>query len=175
MPEPGQKLYYSVGTTGGLRGRKRSLYMGGVNVPFIVRWPGHVPAGRVDKTSVLAGVDMLPTLLAATGMSAPAGYQSDGLNVSPPSKAQPFTREAPVFWEWRGPHSQPADWPTHAIRDGEDRVVIFKRWDKNADGQLSLDEYTGGLAKKEDAPRRFKSFDLNGDGKISMDEFAPAR
>ena len=57
----------------------------------------------------------------------------------------------------------------------QDRVVIFKRWDKNADGQLSLDEYTSGLAKKEDAPRRFKSFDLNGDGKISVDEFAPAR
>lgn len=246
MEKPDQKLYFSVGVTGGLRGRKRSLYLGGVNVPFIVRWPGVVQAGRVDKTSVLTGVDVFPTLLAATGMSAPNGYQSDGLNVLSAFKGQPFTREAPVFWEWRGPHSQPADWPTHAIRDGDDvllhdetgdrielydviqdraqekdlaaarpervrelkakintwrqslppfkqsptrgkgapvaraiptqdRVVIFKRWDKNADGQLSLDEYTGGLAKKEDAPRRFKSFDLNGDGKISMDEFAPAR
>lgn len=31
--------YYSVGSTGGLRGRKRSLYEGGVHTPFIIRWP----------------------------------------------------------------------------------------------------------------------------------------
>ena len=121
--KPGEKFYHSVGTTGGLRGRKRSLYLGGVNVPFIVRWPGVVPAGRVDKTSVLAGVDVMPTLLAALGVKAPAGYQSDGINVLAALKGQPFTREAPIFWEWRGPHAQEADWPTHSVRDG-DHVLI---------------------------------------------------
>ena len=34
--------------TGGLRGAKDSLYEGGTREPLIVRWPGHVPAGRVD-------------------------------------------------------------------------------------------------------------------------------
>lgn len=118
MPEPDDKLYHSVGTTGGLRGRKRSLYLGGVNVPFIVRWPGQVPAGRTDKTSILSGVDVFPTILAATGIPAPEGYTSDGLNILPAFKGGPFTRPQPVFWEWRGPHSHEADWPTHAIRDG---------------------------------------------------------
>jgi N-acetylgalactosamine-6-sulfatase len=42
-PNPGDKFYYSVGSTGGLRGRKRSLYLGGVGTPLIVRWPGQVP------------------------------------------------------------------------------------------------------------------------------------
>lgn len=118
QPNPGDKLYFSVGTTGGLRGQKRSLYMGGVNVPFLVRWPGHVPAGRVDKTSVIAGVDMLPTLLAATGVAAPAGYQSDGLNVLSAFKGESFTRPQPLFWEWRGPNAHEADWPQLAMRDG---------------------------------------------------------
>lgn len=123
-PKPTDKFYYSVGDTGGLRGRKRSLYMGGVNVPFIVRWPGHVPAGRVDKTSVIAGVDVLPTLLAATNIPTPAGYQSDGINIMPALKGEPFTRTQPLFWEWRGPNSQEADWPQLAMRDGFHSLVI---------------------------------------------------
>jgi N-acetylgalactosamine-6-sulfatase len=244
--KPGEKFYHSVGTTGGLRGRKRSLYLGGVNVPFLVRWPGVVPAGRVDKTSVLAGVDVMPTILAALDVKAPAGYQSDGLNVLAALKGQPFKREAPVFWEWRGPHSQDADWPTHAIRDGDhvllhdekfarielyhvitdrsqqlnlgdkqpelvstlkakldawrqtlptpfvqsgsraaisapkkaptvDRAAAFQRWDKNTDNILTLEEYTNGLAKKEDAPKRFKAFDKNSDGKLTREEFVGAK
>ncbi len=64
--QPQQKFYYSQGSTGGLRGRKRSLLMGGVNVPFLVRWPAKIPAGRIDKQTALAGVDVFPTVLAAT-------------------------------------------------------------------------------------------------------------
>ncbi len=115
--QPGQKFYYSQGSTGGLRGRKRSLLMGGVNVPFLVRWPGVVPAGRVDKETALAGVDVFPTLLAATGTTAPKGYESDGENMLPALKGQPQTRTKPVFWWWQGGHGGD-DWPAFAMRDG---------------------------------------------------------
>ena len=60
--EPGQKFYYSQGSTGGLRGRKRSLLMGGVNTPLIVRWPAVVPAGRVDKRTAIGGSRRIPHL-----------------------------------------------------------------------------------------------------------------
>lgn len=50
-----------VGSNGPFRGRKRSLYEGGVRVPLIVRQPGRVPAGRVDNNSIVCGVDFLPT------------------------------------------------------------------------------------------------------------------
>ena len=60
--------------TGGLRGSKLSLYEGGIRVPFIVRWPGHTPAGRVDERTVLEGVDLFPTLCAIAHASLPAGW-----------------------------------------------------------------------------------------------------
>ena len=63
----GYDTYYSIGQTGGLRGRKRSLFEGGVRVPFIVRWPGHTPAGAKDDTTVFTAVDLLPTLCASAG------------------------------------------------------------------------------------------------------------
>ena len=117
QPKPTDKLYHSVGSTGGLRGRKRSLLMGGVNVAFLARWPGVIPAGRVDKETALAGVDVFPTLLAATGAVAPKGYVSDGENMLPALKGQPRARTKPVFWWWQGGHSGD-DWPTFAMREG---------------------------------------------------------
>src|SRR6185436_14560887 len=38
-----------MGYNGGLRGGKHGMYEGGVCVPFVIRWPGHVPVGRVDE------------------------------------------------------------------------------------------------------------------------------
>jgi len=67
-------------STGGLRGRKGSLYEGGIRVPAIVRWPGHVAAGtRSDFASGFQ--DWMPTLAALAGASAPAG--SDGVSLLP--------------------------------------------------------------------------------------------
>ncbi len=126
-PQPGQKFYYSVGSTGGLRGRKRSLYLGGVGTPFIVRWPGRVPASRVDRATAIAGVDLFPTLLAAAGIALPKGYVGDGENILPLWQAEPWERHKPVFWNWTGNHSQPANWPAYGMRDGPWVLLIDDR------------------------------------------------
>ncbi len=90
-----------VGSPGPLRGRKRSLYEGGVRTPFIVRWPGRVPSGRVDEESVVSAVDLVPTLAKLAGAAIPAGHRLDGEDRGPALSGQPAPREQPLFWEWR--------------------------------------------------------------------------
>jgi len=48
------------GRDGLLQGKKRSCHEGGIRIPFIVRWPRHVPAGKVNKHQ-LAFYDIMPT------------------------------------------------------------------------------------------------------------------
>lgn len=70
------------GSNGSFRGRKQSLYEGGIRMPFIVRWPGRIAAERVDTESVIADVDLLPTLCALANVALPDGMSFDGEDVS---------------------------------------------------------------------------------------------
>ncbi len=90
-----------VGSAGPFRGRKRSLYEGGIRMPFILRWPGRIPAGRVDADSIVAGVDWLPTVCTLAGIAIPAAHKLDGEDMSgiPLGKPQPRTKA--LMWEWR--------------------------------------------------------------------------
>lgn len=120
----GYDTYYSVGETAGLRGRKRSLFEGGIRVPFIVRWPGHAPAGaKNDKTAVTA-VDLLPTLCAAAGVKLPDDYRSDGENLLEAFNGKEVVRTRPIFWEWRGNNTEPNWWPRLAVRDGDWKLAM---------------------------------------------------
>ncbi|OPZ20090.1 MAG: Arylsulfatase [candidate division BRC1 bacterium ADurb.BinA364] len=115
-----------VGSPGPFRGRKRSLYEGGVRMPFIVRWPGHTPANAVDNDSVLAAVDFMPTLCALAGAQLPEGYRADGENVAGMLAGQPRPRSTPLFWEWRfGIAGHPLNVsPILSIRDGNWKLML---------------------------------------------------
>jgi len=115
-----------VGSPGPLRGRKRSLYEGGVRVPFLVRWPGHVPAGRVDDASVVTGVDFLPTVCGLAGVKLPTGVDPDGEDRSGVLLGGPRARTKPIMWEWRfrvaGDMAHKC--PMLAIRDGKWKLLM---------------------------------------------------
>jgi N-acetylgalactosamine-6-sulfatase len=121
---PGLGSYYSVGESGGLKGRKRSLYAGGIRVPFIVRWPGVVPAGRVDRDSVLTAVDILPTFVELAGATLPDDYQPDGVSVVSALKGEVFKREKPIFWEWQPARKSSITWPHHGVRVGKWKLLL---------------------------------------------------
>lgn len=91
-----------VGSAGPFRGRKRSLYEGGIRVPFILKWPNKIPAGVVNEQSVLNGVDFIPTLTEILGYSLPENIQSlDGENLADVWLGSTEKRETPLYWEWR--------------------------------------------------------------------------
>lgn len=116
--------YYSVGSSGGLRGEKRSLFEGGVRVPFLVRWPGRTPAGAINDTTAFTAVDLLPTLSAAAGITLPSDYRGDGENLLAALKGQLVKRTKLIFWDWAGKAADPHWWPRLAVRDGDWKLLL---------------------------------------------------
>ncbi len=120
-PEPG------LGSTGGLRGHKANLYEGGIRSPLIVWGAGVAPAavGSTNERTVLAGMDLPPSLLAIAGVSAP-GVSFDGLDMSEAltGRAQPERRQ-PIMWV-RPPDRPGPDrsWPDLAIRQGKWKLLV---------------------------------------------------
>ncbi|HYR58728.1 MAG TPA: sulfatase-like hydrolase/transferase [Chthoniobacteraceae bacterium] len=67
---------------GPLRGFKAQTWEGGIRIPWMVQWKGHIPAGKVDDRPVIQ-LDILPTALAAAGVPAQPEWKLDGVNLLP--------------------------------------------------------------------------------------------
>ena len=112
----------SKGITAGRKGYKASLFQGGVNVPFIARWPGKVASGAIDDSSLISAVDLLPTFCEIADVPLPNGYQPDGISQLDVLKGNASeTREKPLFWKmdgaWPIRKTAPYHWVTYAIAD----------------------------------------------------------
>ncbi|MFN3486236.1 MAG: sulfatase, partial [Planctomycetota bacterium] len=81
------------------RAGKGFLYEGGLRVPFMVRWPGKIPAGRVVEDPIVQ-TDLLPTLLDLAGLEVPAGL--DGMSLAGLWTGR--GRPAPRAFAWHLPH-----------------------------------------------------------------------
>jgi arylsulfatase len=85
-------------SAGPLRGRKGSVWEGGLRVPLVARWPGRITPGRVTD-HVSAFWDLLPTLMDLAGAEAPAGL--DGISYAPTLLGdRPQRRHAYLYWEF---------------------------------------------------------------------------
>lgn len=122
------------GITGGRKGYKASLFEGGVGVPFLARWPGKIPAGKIDSQSLISAVDLLPTFCEIANVSLPKDYVPDGLSQTNSLMGLgTVTRKKPLFWKtqaaWPPRKGSPNHWVSWAIVD--------QQWKLVANGNLS--------------------------------------
>ncbi|MGQ9505428.1 MAG: sulfatase-like hydrolase/transferase [Thermogutta sp.] len=125
----GNASWSAYGSAGPLRGRKRSLYEGGIRVPFIVRWPAVTPSGLVNNDTVICGVDLLPTLCELMGVDLPDEVKETcrGESLAAAIRGdKTVQRQKTLFWEWRfrvlnHPWNRS---PILAVREGDYKLLF---------------------------------------------------
>ena len=85
------------GSTGGLRGRKRAVYEGGIRVPGIVRWPGKTQPGSTSDVPVI-GSDLFVTAVGIAGAKLPTDRILDGGNLLAAIEGRAVERARPLYW-----------------------------------------------------------------------------
>jgi arylsulfatase A-like enzyme len=126
------------GETGGLRGKKRFLFEGGIRVPGILRYPPRLAAGTVEATPVTA-LDIFPTLAAIMGVTPDPGVPLDGQSLWPllnPDAHGDWYRRRPLFWAIETP-----DGLEFALRDGEWKLLLDSRGEPRHLFNLAEDFY----------------------------------
>ena len=116
--------------TCGKRGQKNSLYEGGINMPFIIRYPKKIKAGKVNNKTVVSTLDMYPSLCKMCNIPVQKGYWGDGADYSKALLGQKEPeRKEPLMWDFgRNNHyNKPAN-PYHrsphlAIRSGKWKLL----------------------------------------------------
>jgi arylsulfatase A-like enzyme len=121
------------GSHGQTRGRKGSTFEGGVRIPFVMQWPGHVSSAAVCDEPV-GHLNILPTLASCCGLSLPA-LPLDGFDMThtilnrEPAPAKPV-----IYFSPAGGHDD-----VHCIRAG-----IWKLRVAQSDGEIYINDHTQG-------------------------------
>ncbi len=129
-PDPaGNTRLNAMGCAGPFRGGKHDQYEGGIRIPFIVRWPGHVLAGRVDERSVISGADWLPTLCALTGTKINAAdFDGEDASAAWLGKGE-HVRMKPLMWKTSAPQSagtiREGQWKLHHPNSKRGELELF--------------------------------------------------
>ncbi|HYN80660.1 MAG TPA: sulfatase [Gemmatimonadaceae bacterium] len=102
-----------------LRGSKRQMWEGGVRVPFIIRWKGHIPEGRTDSRPIIQH-DVFATSLAAAGIPVNSEWKLDGVNLLPfLTGAASGSPHDVLYWRLGGMMAvRQGDWKLVKMHDG---------------------------------------------------------
>ena len=132
-------------SAGPFRGRKGSVYEGGIHMPLVARWPGRIAAGETSELPS-AFWDLLPTLCEITDIPSPTGI--DGLSFAPTllgnggQQAHEF-----LYWEFPAYGGQQAirvgDWKAvrQKIHKGNKRIELYNLANDIAEQHDLAEEY----------------------------------
>lgn len=112
-----------------LRAEKGTVYEGGIRVPFIIKWPGHVPAGT-ESAEPVCSIDLLPTIVELSGQGAAQQKRTDGVSLAPVVLEQKALTERNLYWHYPHYHHCP---PSGAMRRGRYKLI-----EEFEDGSLEL-------------------------------------
>jgi arylsulfatase A len=102
-----------------LRGKKNDTWEGGMRVPAVVRWPGKIPAGSVNR-ELMTAMDLLPTFAGLAGAEVPGDRVIDGKDIWPVLSQGAKSPHRALFYHARDELQavRSGDWKLH-IRDGK--------------------------------------------------------
>ena len=102
------------------RAGKGWLYEGGIRIPFILKMPNEKFRGTINTTPV-SGIDIMPTILSAAGISIDNLKDIDGVDIEP-FLNKPNSSVRPLFWHY--PHySNQGGNPGSAVRMGKYKLI----------------------------------------------------
>jgi len=134
------------GSAAPLRGSKMMTWDGGPRVPCIVRWPGHVPAGRVSG-EIVSTLDVLPTVARLAGADVPEDRTIDGRDVSDFLLGRSETSPRKRYYFYCYTHLQ-------AVREGRWKLVLPRP---------ARPKWCGWSARMVDAVNERELYDLAND------------
>jgi len=143
----------SHGSAAPLRDRKLYMYEGGIRVPGIARWPGHIKPGQEIHEPVCS-LDLLPTFCALSGAQVPDSLKLDGADIRPLLAGESFERPTPLYWHY----FQALGQPKATMRVGN--YAILAHSDKPNQRPASGMPPGAMQAMKSDGLKDFELYDL---------------
>jgi arylsulfatase A-like enzyme len=128
---------------------KSSLWEGGIRVPAIVRWPGHIPAGTISG-QVGITIDLTASVLAATSTPIPANAAFDGMDIFPVLEGRAPPIERTLFWRVNGGRRQ------LAVRSGDWKLIRDQGRPLLYNVRTDLGERDDMVGRRSDIGRRLR-------------------
>ena len=139
-----------------LRAGKGFPYEGGIRVPFLIRWPGVIPAGKVSDTPV-SSIDIFPTIMEAVGVEFAKERVIDGMSLVDHLKSGGKSSIDRDELLWHFPHYRGDIRPYSIIRKADWKLIKF--WT----GEYELFDLSKDLGEKKnlatDMPEKVKELD----------------
>jgi arylsulfatase A-like enzyme len=148
--------------------RKGTVWEGGIRVPAIFRWPGHLPAGKVSGQVGIVQ-DVTASILAATGSTVPPAARPDGINLLPILEGRTPVVERTLFFRFTIGNVKQL-----AVRQGSWKLLVDGAKRYVFDLSKDLGERNDLTNQRQDVARRLRPLiaaweaDVDGEAKASI-------